>query len=194
MQKLIPANGTRVYSPDEMQVGRNDPCPCGSGQKYKKCCGSVIALQAAGQRQCGTCTACCDGWLESTVLGYEMKPGQPCHWRGQGCCTIYEKRPQSPCRTFVCGWLAPNSPFPEEFRPDRLGVMMVRTRWRSAPAYILRSAGRDPDESLLAWMREFGARTGTPFFYEQRGERFGFGPPAFQQEMLARLESGEQFW
>ena len=22
-----------------MRVGRNDPCPCGSGQKYKKCCG-----------------------------------------------------------------------------------------------------------------------------------------------------------
>jgi preprotein translocase subunit SecA len=21
------------------QVGRNDPCPCGSGKKYKKCCG-----------------------------------------------------------------------------------------------------------------------------------------------------------
>jgi uncharacterized protein YecA (UPF0149 family) len=20
-------------------VGRNDPCPCGSGQKYKRCCG-----------------------------------------------------------------------------------------------------------------------------------------------------------
>ena len=23
-----------------MKIGRNDPCPCGSGQKYKKCCGS----------------------------------------------------------------------------------------------------------------------------------------------------------
>ena len=22
------------------QVGRNDPCPCGSGLKYKKCCGA----------------------------------------------------------------------------------------------------------------------------------------------------------
>ena len=22
------------------KVGRNDPCPCGSGLKYKKCCGS----------------------------------------------------------------------------------------------------------------------------------------------------------
>jgi len=21
------------------RVGRNDPCPCGSGRKYKKCCG-----------------------------------------------------------------------------------------------------------------------------------------------------------
>ncbi len=25
-----------------VKVGRNDPCPCGSGKKYKKCCGSGI--------------------------------------------------------------------------------------------------------------------------------------------------------
>jgi preprotein translocase subunit SecA len=25
------------------KVGRNDPCPCGSGKKYKKCCGAVTA-------------------------------------------------------------------------------------------------------------------------------------------------------
>ncbi len=24
---------------DAPKVGRNDPCPCGSGKKYKKCCG-----------------------------------------------------------------------------------------------------------------------------------------------------------
>ncbi|GHU50568.1 hypothetical protein AGMMS49975_01860 [Clostridia bacterium] len=24
------------------RVGRNDPCPCGSGKKYKKCCGAVV--------------------------------------------------------------------------------------------------------------------------------------------------------
>ncbi len=23
----------------DKKVGRNDPCPCGSGKKYKKCCG-----------------------------------------------------------------------------------------------------------------------------------------------------------
>ena len=24
---------------DEPKIGRNDPCPCGSGKKYKNCCG-----------------------------------------------------------------------------------------------------------------------------------------------------------
>ena len=55
------ANSTRLwsnngYTPDELfdryerkrlkrlpaktvKIGRNDPCPCGSGKKYKKCCG-----------------------------------------------------------------------------------------------------------------------------------------------------------
>jgi preprotein translocase subunit SecA len=23
------------------KIGRNDPCPCGSGKKYKKCCGAT---------------------------------------------------------------------------------------------------------------------------------------------------------
>jgi uncharacterized protein len=27
------------FSRDGPKVGRNDPCPCGSGKKYKKCCG-----------------------------------------------------------------------------------------------------------------------------------------------------------
>ncbi len=190
---LFDSGDSRVYSTLSMQAGRNDPCPCGSGKKYKKCHGAVIPLQTP-QRACGTCTACCDGWVVGTIEGHEMRPGTPCHFRGEGCCTIYERRPQEPCRNFVCGWLAPGSPFPESFRPDRLGVMIVRTRWRGKAAYILRSAGRDPDETLLAWMRDFGTKSGAPFFYEQKGERFGFGPPEFQQEMLARLESGQRLW
>jgi uncharacterized protein len=30
---------------DEPKVGRNDDCPCGSGKKYKKCCGAEPAAQ-----------------------------------------------------------------------------------------------------------------------------------------------------
>jgi hypothetical protein len=28
-----------ILSPPKQNVGRNAPCPCGSGKKYKKCCG-----------------------------------------------------------------------------------------------------------------------------------------------------------
>ncbi|NYE60944.1 uncharacterized protein FHW58_002096 [Duganella sp. 1224] len=48
-----PANGAKVApavvqinaffhapQPKAAKVGRNDPCPCGSGQKHKKCCGA----------------------------------------------------------------------------------------------------------------------------------------------------------
>lgn len=32
-------SGTIVKGP---KIGRNDPCPCGSGKKYKKCCGKNV--------------------------------------------------------------------------------------------------------------------------------------------------------
>jgi uncharacterized protein len=28
----------RTYQKDSPSIGRNDPCPCGSGKKFKKCC------------------------------------------------------------------------------------------------------------------------------------------------------------
>ncbi len=36
---IIPEKGEPVRR-DTPKVGRNDPCPCGSGKKYKKCCGA----------------------------------------------------------------------------------------------------------------------------------------------------------
>jgi uncharacterized protein len=38
------ACATTEFAPEARRtakVGRNDPCPCGSGQKYKKCCGAA---------------------------------------------------------------------------------------------------------------------------------------------------------
>lgn len=47
---FVKKDGTWLYAAGEMipttvtrtgpKVGRNDPCPCGSGKKYKKCCGA----------------------------------------------------------------------------------------------------------------------------------------------------------
>jgi uncharacterized protein YecA (UPF0149 family) len=38
-RSLKPAAASAISAP-RAKVGRNDPCPCGSGTKYKKCCGA----------------------------------------------------------------------------------------------------------------------------------------------------------
>ena len=35
----LPETKVETFKREEPKVGRNDPCPCGSGKKYKKCCG-----------------------------------------------------------------------------------------------------------------------------------------------------------
>jgi preprotein translocase subunit SecA len=31
----------RPYVRDQPKIGRNEPCVCGSGKKFKKCCGAA---------------------------------------------------------------------------------------------------------------------------------------------------------
>lgn len=37
-------DGKNIQTPvkAEPKIGRNDPCSCGSGKKYKKCCGANL--------------------------------------------------------------------------------------------------------------------------------------------------------
>lgn len=39
LYKIEKSSKTIVKPP---KIGRNDPCPCGSGKKYKKCCGANV--------------------------------------------------------------------------------------------------------------------------------------------------------
>ena len=39
---LQQGGGVETLRRDAPKVGRNDPCPCGSGKKYKRCCGSTV--------------------------------------------------------------------------------------------------------------------------------------------------------
>jgi yecA family protein len=44
-EKAVGTGGGRPHTPQQpvnagVKVGRNDPCPCGSGKKFKKCCGA----------------------------------------------------------------------------------------------------------------------------------------------------------
>ncbi len=197
---------------------RNQLCRCGSGKRFQHCCGRVIPIvpaepahggtqspipekvaqtphpataPPAAARSCGSCTACCDGWLTGSVLGHELAPGKPCRFRGNGGCTVYDDRPHDPCRGFVCGWLLQGSPFPESFRPDRLGVIIIVKGWRDRLAFVLAPAGRNPDAKLLEWMREHSLATGRPFLFNLEGRQRGFGSEEFQKEILEKFTRGE---
>jgi len=39
---IIEENENRPEIDTTQKIGRNDPCPCGSGKKYKKCCGANV--------------------------------------------------------------------------------------------------------------------------------------------------------
>ena len=38
----IEENRASTFTREQPKVGRNQPCPCGSGKKYKHCCGSLV--------------------------------------------------------------------------------------------------------------------------------------------------------
>ncbi len=39
---IIEDNESKPQIDTNQKIGRNDPCPCGSGKKYKKCCGAAV--------------------------------------------------------------------------------------------------------------------------------------------------------
>ena len=39
LKELAEAAPAKPVGEKKPKIGRNDPCPCGSGKKYKKCCG-----------------------------------------------------------------------------------------------------------------------------------------------------------
>jgi hypothetical protein len=76
-----------------MKAGRNDPCPCGSGKKFKKCClgkqqpmaflqGAEPALGAAGARERRAPT--------DMVAPRPPPPRDPAELRADACCQEFE--------------------------------------------------------------------------------------------------------
>ncbi|MDA1107139.1 MAG: hypothetical protein O2845_01905 [Proteobacteria bacterium] len=130
------------------------------------------------------------------MLGNDISLGHPCPYSDGHRCTIHEKRPEDPCRVFFCGWAEAGSHLPEWMKPEQCSVIVLtgRSIWRGKPVDVLVSAGRDPDQRMLDWYEAYSIKHVRPFIYSSGGQWFGFGPPAFQQEIAARAARGEALW
>lgn len=60
-----------------MKVGRNDPCPCGSGKKFKKCCEKKTGIERHTFSDLGTENRSSSLGKISTIVAKSMKEESP---------------------------------------------------------------------------------------------------------------------
>lgn len=148
------------------------------------------------QRNCGSCTACCDGWLQIEVRGHKVEPGKPCPFSVDKQCSIYTDRPQHPCREFICGWLVASSPLPEWMRPDKSNMILLAANflWRGLPVDVVVAVGDRPRTKALDWIKKFNWDQKRLLIFQVKEEWYAFGPSAFQADITDRISRGEKPW
>lgn len=135
------------------------------------------------KRECGSCTECCRGWLTGEAHGHQFYPGQPCHFVGERGCSIYQDRPENPCKVFECEWLR-NKEIPEWMKPDKCKVLMTTRNWsyKGDPRGVyldVYEAGLQMDSRVLAWLFAFYLNTGVPMRVQVAGSFRRYGNVEF---------------
>ena len=101
-------------------------------------------------RNCDGCTVCCEGWLFGEAHGKHFSPGRPCHFMGHKGCTIYENRPEDPCKVFKCQWLS-NDDIPAWMKPDVIKVLITKREEKGHSYLQLVELGQRMDPRVLSW-------------------------------------------
>ena len=135
------------------------------------------------KRECGECGACCEGWLSGVVNDREFYSGMPCHFRGCNGCSIYEDRPESPCKTYSCEWLR-NDNVPEWMKPSESGVILTGKEWEDANGtkqvfLEVLEMGKKIDSTVLNWLFRLHLRTAIPMKIQIGGGHNLYGPAEF---------------
>ena len=147
-------------------------------------------------RECGGCTACCDGWLKIEIDGDAVELGKKCKFSIDKRCKIYETRPIDPCQKFRCGWLVKNSPLPDWMRPDKANVIFLANcfHWRGLPVDVAVPVANGIARRAIDWIRTFSVTRRRLLIYRIIDDWYAVGPPAFQAEMREKTSKGENIW
>ena len=106
------------------------------------------------KRECGSCTKCCEGWLNGEAYGHKFYPGQPCFFKKEGGCSIYKDRPENPCKSYKCLWLTDEN-IPHWMKPDQINAILTH-RIEEGIGYIdVTEAGEKLRVEVLNWIVMF---------------------------------------
>lgn len=121
-------------------------------------------------KECGTCTKCCEGWTIANIEGRPVTPGNPCYFLEQNVgCKIYDNRPYFPCQKFSCAWLALKD-IPDQWKPENCGVIMTNLDVHGEPYVVFINAPLNPSKEMIEWAEEYFAKKKMNFLYvDKRG-------------------------
>lgn len=105
----------------------------------------------SADRACDGCTICCDGWATGVAYDKRFYPGRKCHYVNDSGCTIYEDRPENPCKTFKCQWLT-NYDIPAWMKPNRSDVLIAKESIQGIEFYTFKETGKKLNSSVLSWL------------------------------------------
>jgi hypothetical protein len=65
---------------------------------------------------------------------------------------------------------------------------------RAVNSDVAVAAGPRPKNKALEWLKKFSFEKKRLLIYQVQEDWFAYGPPAFQSEILQRIERGEKPW
>jgi len=130
-------------------------------------------------RTCGECTECCTGTLQGEVRGYKFDKNSPCFFLKENKCSIYESRPDHPCKNYSCMWLNDIS-IPDFMRPDISKVVLTKRSVDNFDYIEAEEAARKiMSAETLANVINFAVQTKQNLVYRVSGRLRWFGDPEF---------------
>ena len=107
-----------------------------------------------------------------------MFPGRPCHFVGEGCCTIYNERPETPCKTFSCAWKE-NVVMPEWLRPDKSNCILVLIDQDGFKYLKAIETEFDMKSNVLSYIIQFCIKNNVNLTWVVKGQEYHLGSPDF---------------
>ena len=139
-------------------------------------------------RQCGTCTRCCEGWLEANILGQDLRNGKNCQFLKDSSCSIYADRPHEPCRNYTCAWLD-DTIFPDWLKPHLSNVIITKKVPDDVKLthYTVVETGVKMDATVLNWIILWSIRENINLIYCIDGEKHCLGDEHFYNEIVSKV-------
>ena len=136
------------------------------------------------KRHCGDCTSCCEGWLSGDAYGHHFFPGQSCFYLCKSGCSIYEKRPENPCKLYECVWLKEPDIFPEWMKPNESNIICTERDWvdvdgNNRSYFGFTSTGKEIDAKTYHWIMKFHYDNKIPVTVQFHDDIGFYGPDDF---------------